>query len=127
MMPGLFADAVLVLHLAFIVFVVAGGLLVWRFPWVATAHIPAVLWGIYIELSGNICPLTPIENRLRHMAGETGYTGGFIEHYLMPAIYPHGLTREIQFVLASVVIIVNLSAYGWLIYRRLGRNSRRPD
>ena len=127
MMPGLFADAVLVLHLAFIVFVVAGGLLVWRFPWVAIAHIPAVLWGIYIELSGNICPLTPIENRLRHMAGETGYTGGFIEHYLMPAIYPHGLTREIQFVLASVVIIVNLSAYGWLIYRRLGRNRRRPD
>ena len=126
-MPGLFADAVLVLHLAFIVFVVAGGLLVWRFPWVAIAHIPAVLWGIYIELSGNICPLTPIENRLRHMAGETGYTGGFIEHYLMPVIYPHGLTREIQFVLAGLVIIVNLSAYGWLIYRRFGRNHRRPD
>jgi len=126
-MPGLFADAVLVLHLAFIVFVVAGGLLVWRFPRVAAAHIPAVLWGIYIELSGNICPLTPIENRLRHMVGETGYTGGFIEHYLMPMIYPHGLTREIQYVLAGVVIIVNLSAYGWLIYRRLGRNRRRPD
>jgi len=115
-MHSLLADVVLILHLAFILFVVAGGLLVLRFPWVAIAHIPAVLWGIYIELSGGICPLTPMENRLRHMAGESGYSGGFIEHYLMPVIYPHGLTRDIQFVLAGVVIIVNLAAYGLLIY-----------
>ena len=115
-MHSLLADVVLILHLAFILFVVAGGLLVLRFPWVAIAHIPAVLWGIYIELSGGICPLTPMENRLRHMAGESGYSGGFIEHYLMPVIYPHGLTRDIQFVLAGVAIIVNLAAYGLLIY-----------
>jgi len=113
---SLLADVVLILHLAFILFVVAGGLLVLRFPRVAIAHIPAVLWGIFIELTGGICPLTPMENRLRHMAGESGYSGGFIEHYLMPVIYPHGLTRDIQFVLAGVVIIVNLAAYGLLIY-----------
>lgn len=116
MVHSLLADVVLILHLAFILFVVAGGLLVLRFPRVAIAHIPAVLWGIFIELTGGICPLTPMENRLRHMAGESGYSGGFIEHYLMPVIYPHGLTRDIQFVLAGVVIIVNLAAYGLLIY-----------
>lgn len=115
---SLLADIVLVLHLTFILFVVLGGLLVLRFPLVAIAHIPAALWGIFIELTGGICPLTPLENRLRHMAGETGYTGDFIEHYLMPVIYPHGLTREIQFVLAGVVIGINLAVYSWLIYRR---------
>jgi hypothetical protein len=127
MLLGLLADAVLVLHLGFILFVVMGGLLVARFPRIAIAHIPAVLWGIYIELSGRICPLTPFENRLRHMAGETGYEGGFIEHYLMPVIYPHGLTRETQFVLAGAVILVNLSVYGWMIYGWHKRSRKRQD
>src|SRR5690606_21602726 len=107
-----------VLHLLFIVFVVLGGLLVLRWHWLAIAHIPAALWGAVIGLTGDTCPLTPLENRLRHLAGETGYQGGFIEHYLMPVIYPHGLTRDIQFILGGIVIGINLAVYGWLMYRR---------
>lgn len=118
MMYGLLADGVLVLHLLFIVFVVAGGLLVLRWPRLALAHVPAVVWGVWIELSGNDCPLTGIENSLRLKAGESGYSGGFIEHYLMPVIYPQGLTRELQYLLAAGVVIINLAIYGWLIYRR---------
>jgi hypothetical protein len=115
---SLLADIVLVLHLAFILFVVLGGLLVLRYPLLAIAHIPAALWGAVIELTGGVCPLTPLEKRLRDLAGEKGYEGDFIEHYLMPVIYPHGLTRDTQFILAAVVIGINLAVYGWLIYRR---------
>lgn len=121
MIYGLLADGVLVLHLAFILFVVLGGLLVLRWHWLAIAHIPAAVWGAYIELAGSDCPLTAVENNLRIKAGEGGYAGGFIEHYLMPVIYPAGLTRDIQFVLAGVVIGVNLAVYGWLIYQRKKR------
>jgi hypothetical protein len=112
------ADAVLVLHLAFIVFVVAGGLLLWRFPRLPWVHIPAVLWGVGIELSGGICPLTPLENRLRQWGGEAGYTGGFIEHYLLTIIYPPALTPAWQTVLSVGLAVFNLVVYArWLRHR----------
>lgn len=112
------ADLVLVLHLGFVLFVVWGGLLVLRWPWVAFLHIPAALWGVLIEYSGWICPLTPLENSLRVRGGEAGYTGGFIEHYIQPALYPHGLTRGAQIVLGSLALLVNFAAYAMVLSRR---------
>jgi len=111
------ADAVLVAHLAFIVFVVLGGLLVLRRPRLAWIHVPVVLWGAAIEFFGWICPLTPLEKWLRVMGGESGYAGGFIAHYLLPLIYPAGLTRGIQLVLGALVVSVNLVVY-FLLWRR---------
>ncbi|ENO76787.1 DUF2784 domain-containing protein [Thauera sp. 63] len=118
MLFRLAADAVLLLHLGFIVFVLLGGLLALRWRRVPLLHLPAAAWGVYIELSGGLCPLTPLENRLRVLAGQAGFEGGFIEHYLLPLIYPAGLTRDTQFVLAGVVVIVNLLAYGFVLRRR---------
>jgi hypothetical protein len=112
------ADAVLVLHFAFIAFVALGGLLVLRWPRLAWLHLPAVAWGAWITLSGNICPLTPLENRLRVLGGEAGFSGGFIEHHLASVIYPSGLTREIQIALGALVIAVNLAVYLRLWLRR---------
>lgn len=112
------ADAVLLFHGAFIAFVLFGGLLAVRWPWVVLAHLPAAAWGVFVELTGRICPLTYVENDLRMRAGESGYSQGFIEHYLLPVIYPAGLTQRIQFVLAGVVVLVNVLAYGWLWHRR---------
>jgi hypothetical protein len=111
------ADLVLVVHLAFVVFVVLGGLLVLRWPWVAYLHIPAAIWGILIEYSGGICPLTPLENSLRQTGGQAGYSGGFINHYIQPVLYPAGLTRGTQLVLGSLALLVNLGAYGLVIAR----------
>jgi hypothetical protein len=111
------ADLVLVVHLAFVVFVVLGGLLVLRWPWVAYLHIPAAIWGIFIEYSGGICPLTPVENSLRQSGGQAGYSGGFINHYIQPVLYPAGLTRGTQLVLGSLALLVNLGAYGLVIAR----------
>ena len=107
-------DAVVVIHLLFILFAVAGGLLVLRWRWLLPLHLLAVAWAIWIELSGGICPLTPLEQTLRLAAGEAGFTGGFIEHYLQALIYPAGLTREIQYILAGIVTAVNIAIYGWL-------------
>lgn len=104
-------------HFAFVLFVVLGGLLAWRWRWVIWVHLPCVLWGALIEFTGCICPLTPLENRLRQASGVTGYQSGFIEHYLMPILYPAGLTRGIQIVLGIAVIVFNLVIYTW-IYRR---------
>ncbi len=112
------ADSVVVVHFLFIAFVILGGLLVLRWPKLALLHIPAACWGALIELTGGICPLTPLENALRRAAGGAGYGESFIEHYLLPIIYPAGLTRGIQWALAAVVIVVNGALYGWLIYRR---------
>jgi nitrate reductase gamma subunit len=112
------ADLVLVVHLAFVVFVIVGGLLVVRWPWAAFLHIPAAVWGVLIEYSGWICPLTPLENALRRSGGEAGYSGGFIEHYIQPLLYPTGLTRGTQIVLGSLAALVNLAAYGVVIARR---------
>ena len=106
------ADAVLVLHALFIAWVVAGGLVVWCRPAMAWLHLPAVAWGVWIEFSGGLCPLTPLEVRWRHAAGQAGYSGGFIEHYLMAWIYPEGLTREIQFALGAVVLLLNAAVSG---------------
>lgn len=111
---GLLADALLLLHGAFVVFVVAGGLLVLRWPWLAWVHLPAAAWGAAIEFAGFVCPLTPLENAWRRAAGGTGYEGGFVEHYVTAALYPTGLTRTIQIALGLLVLGVN----GW-IYRRL--------
>jgi hypothetical protein len=112
------ADAVLVLHLAFIAFVVLGGFLVLRFPALAWIHLPAVVWAAATEFLGIFCPLTPLENRLRALGGDAGYGGGFIEHYLTAWIYPAGLTREIQWLLGFVVIAINLAIYLKLRQRR---------
>ncbi|NBC23267.1 MAG: DUF2784 family protein [Gammaproteobacteria bacterium] len=115
------ADAVLLLHGVFILFVVAGGLLALRWPLAAAVHLPCAAWGAYIEFSGGICPLTPLEQRLRTLAGEAGYSGGFIEHYLLPLIYPAGLTPTVQVLLGSGVIVVNLIVYGLVLrHRRSG-------
>ena len=118
--PALLADLVLLLHAAFIVFVLLGGLLVWRWRWLIWLHIPAVIWGILIEVQGWLCPLTPLENRLRRAAGTEGYQTGFIDHYLAPLIYPAGLTPAIQLLLAGVVLLVNTLIYAllWRAWRR---------
>lgn len=118
MIPRLAADAVLVVHLLFIVFVLGGGVLALRWRHAPWLHLPAVAWGVFIEASGRICPLTPLENRFRAAAGQAGYEGGFIEHYLLPLIYPHGLTREIQLALAALVIGGNFAVYCYLWRRR---------
>ena len=116
------ADAVLVLHLAFILFAVLGGLLVLRHPRLAWLHLPAVAWGVLIEFAGWICPLTPLENRLRIQGGEAGFSGGFINHYLVPLIYPDGLTRELQWLLGGLVLAINAAIYlrFWLSRRSAG-------
>ena len=109
------ADLVLVVHLTFVLFVVLGGLLVLRWPRAAWLHIPAAIWGVLIEYTGWICPLTPLENSFRTRGGEMGYSGGFIEHYIQPVLYPAGLTRGTQIVLGSFVLLLNLGAYGILL------------
>jgi uncharacterized membrane protein YhhN len=109
------ADLVLVFHLAFVLFVVLGGLLVVRWPRLAWLHIPVAVWGVLIEYSGWICPLTPFENSLRVRGGEVGYSGGFIEHYIRPFLYPNGLTRGTQVVLGSLALLLNIAAYALLL------------
>jgi len=111
------ADVVLIAHFAFVLFVVLGGLLVLRWPRLAWLHLPAAIWGVLIEYSGWICPLTPLENSLRTRGGEAGYSGGFIEHYIQPVLYPSGLTRSTQIVLGSLLLILNLTAYGIALSR----------
>lgn len=119
------ADMVVGVHALFVAFVLLGGLLALRWPWVAAAHLPAAVWGTLIEFRGWVCPLTPLEQSLRASAGQAGYEGGFIEHYLLPVLYPAGLTRSVQVVLGSVVIAVNLVVYGMLLWRRMGRARAR--
>lgn len=113
------ADSVLLLHLAFIVFALFGALLAARWRWMPLLHLPAAAWGFFVEFTGRICPLTFLENELRIRAGQSGYAESFIEHYLFNVIYPPGLTREIQFGLAAVVLVVNFAIYAWLVLRRL--------
>ncbi len=121
MIYRLFADLLVLIHLGFVLFVVLGGLLVLRWPRLLWLHLPAAAWGAWIEVAGWICPLTPLENALRHRAGEAGYGGGFIVHYLLGLLYPEGLTREDQFVLSGIVVAVNLIAYAILLRRRRAR------
>lgn len=114
----LLADVVLLLHAAFVLFVMLGALLVLRWPRLAWVHVPAVLWGAGIEFTGRVCPLTPLENHLRRLAGDEGYAGGFVEHYVFPVLYPDGLTRNAQLVLGVLVLVINVTVYGWAIRRR---------
>lgn len=114
------ADLTVLAHLLFIFFVVFGGLLVWHRRWVAWVHLPAALWGALVELAGWVCPLTPLENRLRSAAGQSGYESGFIDRLVTTVIYPPGLTREVQLGLGLAVIILNLAIYT----RLLGRAER---
>jgi Protein of Unknown function (DUF2784) len=118
------ADLLAVVHAAFVAFVVAGGLLVLRRPWIAAIHLPAAAWGALVEFTGWICPLTPWENALRARAGEAGYAGGFIEHHLVPLLYPAGLTASVQIALGMAVIVLNLAIYG-LVWHRHRRGGRR--
>ena len=111
------ADALVLVHFAFIAFVVGGGFLAWRWRRVAWLHLPAAAWGALIEFTGWICPLTPIENALRLRAGESGYAGGFIAHYVIPVVYPAGLTHGIQIALGVSVVLVNVVAYVVLVAR----------
>jgi hypothetical protein len=120
---GALADALLVVHFGFVLFVVAGGLLVLRWPVLAWAHVPAALWGAAIEFAGFICPLTPLENAWRRAAGGQGYQGGFIEHYVTAALYPGGLTRPIQVALGLFVLAINAWVY-WTLWRRQPRRGR---
>jgi hypothetical protein len=114
---GILADLVIVIHFLFITFVIAGGVLVWRWPRLAWIHLPAAIWGAVVELTGRICPLTPLENHLRRLGGSSSYSGGFIEQYLIPVIYPANLTVSTQYVLGGIVIGVNLIIY-FLIIRK---------
>ncbi|MEO0475752.1 MAG: DUF2784 domain-containing protein [Planctomycetota bacterium] len=118
MLYRILADGVLIAHFAFIVFVMLGGLVVLRWRWTIWLHLPAVAWGIWIMTSGNVCPLTPLENDLRSKAGQAGYEGGFIEHYIVSVIYPDGLTRTMQFGFAGLVIVLNIGAYAMILYKR---------
>lgn len=123
MLYRVLADLVLVTHFVFIAFVVAGGFAAVRWPRLAWAHVPCFVWGALIEFAGWICPLTPLEVRLRIASGQAGYSGGFIERYLLPVIYPGALTREIQIWLGVSVLALNVLAYAWLV-RRLRRRAR---
>ncbi|MBI4541541.1 MAG: DUF2784 domain-containing protein [Gemmatimonadetes bacterium] len=120
------ADLVLVVHLGFVAFVVAGGLLVLRWPQLAWVHAPAAIWGILIEYAGFVCPLTPLEVALRQHGGEIGYAGGFIEHYVTAILYPSGLTRGIQIALGSFALVINLAVY-WQVAARWRRRGRARD
>jgi hypothetical protein len=112
------ADLLVLVHFAFIVFVIAGGLLVLKWPVLAWVHIPAAVWGALIEFRRWICPLTPLENQLRELAGERSYSGDFIEHYLLEIMYPEGLTADVQMILGSIVVLLNLLIYTAVWSRR---------
>ena len=111
------ADLVVLLHMAFALFVVLGGLLALRWRWIAWLHVPAVLWGVAIEFGGRICPLTPLENYLRRVSGAAAYEGDFIAHYVLPVLYPAGLTRQWQFTLGALALGINLCVYGFMLRR----------
>ena len=120
MLYKLLGDAVAVLHLLFVAFAVMGGLLALRWRWMPWLHLPALAWAATVEFSGWICPLTPLENRLRLAGGEAGYSGGFVDHYLLPLLYPAGLDRQTQFVLGLGLLAINAVAY-FFVWRRCRR------
>ena len=126
MAPALAADAVMAFHFLFIAFALCGSLLVLWKRWMIWLHLPALAWGAWIEASGNICPLTPLENHYRALAGQTTYGEGFITHYLAPIIYPDGLTRGTQFLILGILVAVNVIGYG-LVIARWHRRRRKPN
>ena len=119
------ADAVVLLHLGFVLFVVAGGLLVFRWHRVALLHLPAVVWAVLLEFRGWLCPLTPLELSLRASGGQAGYSGGFVEHYILPVLYPAELDSTLQIALGSFVIVINVVLYNWLLWRLKNRDMNR--
>jgi hypothetical protein len=119
MAASLAADAVVLLHFAFIAFAVCGGVLVLWWPGVAWLHLPVLAWAVWISATHGICPLTPLENSLRRLAGEAGYAETFIDHYLMPVIYPAGLTPTHQTWIAIVLAASNALLYGWALFKAL--------
>src|SRR5262249_28643711 len=123
MLYGWLADGVLLLHFGFLIFVVLGGLLVWRSRRWAWIHVPLTLWGILAASAGLDCPLTPLETALRQPAGQLWYSGGFIEHYITRALYPEGLTRPAQVGLGMLLLLLNLAIYGYLLTHRRSRPS----
>jgi hypothetical protein len=112
------ADATVVLHLLFVAFVICGGLLALRWPRVAWLHLPAAAWGAWVELAGWICPLTPLENWLRMQGGSATYTSGFVERYLLPVLYPASLSRDVQWTLGLLVILLNGIVYAVVVLSR---------
>lgn len=115
------AEGTMLVHFAFLLFVALGGAFVFRWAWVALLHVPAFLWGALISLVGWICPLTPLENRFRRLAGQEGYETGFIEHYIASVVYPEGLTRTHQIVIGVGVLLLNALVYGAIVVRRRRR------
>jgi hypothetical protein len=124
MLYRLLADAVVVFHLAFVAFALAGGLLAFRWRWMPWLHLPALGWAAMLEFNGWICPLTPLENSLRAAGGAAGYPGGFVEHYVLPVLYPAGLTPELQWTLGAILVAFNAAVYA-LLLRRAPRRGRK--
>ena len=120
MIWGVLAEVIVVLHFCFVLFVLFGGALALRWPKVVWVHLPAAAWGALISFAGWICPLTPLEKWLRRQGGAAGYEGGFVEHYILPVLYPRGLTHEVQIALGLIVILLNV-----FIYRHVYRQFRR--
>ena len=121
----LLADTVVLIHIAFVVFAVVGGVLAMKWRWVCLVYLPAVLWAAWIEFTSGICPLTPLENWLRSNAGQRGYQGGFIEHYIMPVLYPSAMDSRIQIMLGVLVVSVNVVVYGYLLAHSRHRTGGR--
>ena len=119
------ANLIVLVHFLFVVFVVLGGLLALRWPRIIWLHVPAVIWGALVEFTGWICPLTPLENRLRRAAGDTSYQGDFIAHYILPALYPNGLTRRDQLMLGGIALALNFAIYA-LVFVRHRRSAPAP-
>ena len=125
MAARLLADLVLLVHFAFVAFAILGGLLVFHWERARWIHLPVLAWGVAIELVGWICPLTPLENALRRAGGEAGYEGGFVEHYLVPILYPGDLTREHQIRMGLALLLFNVGVYGlWASRRRRASTGR---
>ncbi len=118
MLYHILADIVLAIHFLFILYVVLGALLVLKWHWTVFIHIPAAFWGALIMFMGWICPLTPLENRFRRLAGGEGYSDSFIEHYILPIVYPEALTRDLQIYFGIAVVVINVVLYGIVIVRR---------
>lgn len=124
MLARYLADAVLVVHLAFVFFVLLGGVLAMRWPALAWVHLPCAAYGAAVEIGQWICPLTPLENELRRRGGEAGFRGDFVEHYLVPVLYPAPLPPAATWVLAGIVVAVNVGIYGVILARRRRRRPR---
>lgn len=119
--PAVLAGAVVVIHVLFVLFAVGGGLLALKWPRVAWVHLPAAVWAAFIEFSGGVCPLTPLENALRRRAGLEAYSGDFIATYVFPALYPEGLTRDVQIMLGAALVALNALAYGVVLRKKRNR------